>query len=401
LYSTQGNLLAMLRALRASTQHLPQTIWVLGWVSLLTDLGSEMVTSVMPLFLTQALNANSFDIGLIEGIAESTAAITKIFSGVFSDWLGQRKLLVLVGYGLAAGVKPLFAVATSSTLVLAARFVDRVGKGIRVAPRDALVADVVTPENRGAAYGFRQTLDTAGAFLGPIVAFAILAIAPGQFRLVFALACIPGAIAIAIILWGLRESPQPSDRPKAGLHWGQWRQLPASYWWLVAAATVFNLGNSSEAFLLLQAQRSGIWLPFIPLTIVMMNFGYLVSVYPVGLWSDRGGRRGLLLGGWLFYAAIYLSLALVQSAWQVWGLFACYGVYLGITQGTVKAMIADRLPSHLRGSGFGLFNLAIGAALLPASIAAGWLWQQFSPGATFGLGAGLALLAAGILWLKG
>jgi MFS family permease len=370
---------------------IPKTVWVLGIVSFLTDLGSEMITSVLPLFLVQELGSSPIDVGWIEGIAEATAAVSKIFSGIFSDWVGQRKLLILVGYGLAAAVKPLIFLSGSTSQILTARFLDRIGKGIRVAPRDALVADVVTAENRGAAYGLRQTLDTAGAFLGPIVAFVILLLYPGQFRWVFALACLPGLLAVLAIVGQLRDSK--AELPPAKFSLQGWRQLPRSFWWLLGSVGLFTLGNSSEAFMILRAQNLGVTLALIPLTIVVMNLGYMFSSYPVGVLSDRVGRRRLLQLGWGLYGLIYLGYAVAQAQWQVWGLFGLYGLYLGLTQGILKAIVADAAPSHLRGTAFGLFNLVVGVMLLPASLLAGWLWQAFSPGATFAVGAGLAIVA--------
>jgi MFS family permease len=370
---------------------IPPTIWVLGIISFLTDFGSEMVTSILPLFLVQELGSSASDVGWIEGIAEATAAISKVFSGVFSDWVGQRKMLILLGYGLAAAVKPLIFLSTSAPQILAARFLDRIGKGIRVAPRDALVADAVTPETRGAAYGLRQTLDTAGAFLGPVVAFGLLLLYPGQFRWVFALACIPGLLAVLAIIFKLRDAPMAGPRTQFSLQ--GWQQLPPSFWRLMLTVGVFTLGNSSEAFMILRAQNLGIGLAVIPLTIVVMNLGYLLSSYPVGVLSDRIGRRGLLQLGWLLYGLIYAGYAVVQAQWQVWLLFALYGLYLGLTQGVLKAMVAEVAPSHLRGSCFGVFNLVTGFMLLPASVLAGWLWQAFAPGTPFSVGAGLAFMA--------
>jgi MFS family permease len=374
---------------------IPKTVWVLGIVSFLTDFGSEMITAILPLFLVQELGTGTIEIGWIEGIAEATAAVSKVFSGVFSDWVGQRKLLILVGYGLAAAVKPLIFLSTTTSQVLTARFLDRIGKGIRVAPRDALVADVVTPENRGAAYGLRQTLDTAGAFLGPIVAFVILLLYPGQFRWVFALACLPGLLAVLAIVLKLRDTASESRPTQFNLQ--GWRQLPRSFWWLLVSVGLFTLGNSSEAFMILRAQNLGVGLAFIPLTIVVMNLSYLLSSYPVGVLSDRIGRNGLLRLGWIFYGVIYLGYAVAWAQWQVWCLFGLYGLYLGLTQGILKAIVADAAPSHLRGTAFGLFNLVVGMMLLPASLLAGWLWQVFAPGTTFAVGAGLAIVAVLLL----
>jgi MFS family permease len=378
---------------------IPKTVWVLGIVSFLTDLGSEMITAILPLFLVQELGSSAIDVGWIEGIAEATAAVSKVFSGIFSDWVEQRKLLILVGYGLAAAVKPLIFLSGSTSQILVARFLDRIGKGIRVAPRDALVADVVTADNRGAAYGLRQTLDTAGAFLGPIVAFVVLLLYPGRFRWVFALACLPGLLAVLTIVFKLRDTaaePTPTQFNLQG-----WRQLPRSFWWLLVSVGLFTLGNSSEAFMILRAQNLGVGLALIPLTVVVMNLSYLLSSYPVGVLSDRLGRNSLLRLGWAFYGLIYLGYAVAWAQWQVWCLFGLYGLYLGLTQGILKAIVADAAPSYLRGTAFGLFNLVVGVMLLPASLLAGWLWQAFSPGTTFVVSAGLTIVAILLFWHGG
>jgi MFS family permease len=381
---------------------IPRTVWVLGFVSLLTDISSEMIHSVLPLFLVSVLGANVLTVGMIEGIAEATASILKVFSGALSDYLGHRKGLAVFGYGLSTLVKPLFALATSSTGVLIARFSDRIGKGIRVAPRDALVADSTSPEVRGAAYGLRQSLDTIGAFLGPLAAFALMATSGNNFRLVFWLALIPGFFAVALLTIGVREprASQTQVHRSNPLQWKALHSLGEKYWVLVVVALLFNLGNSSDAFLLLRAEQAGISASLMPLTLVMMNIAYSFSAYPLGILSDRLGRFGLLVGGFILYALVYLGFAFVQTPWQVWGLFALYGLHLGMTQGLLLALVADNIPANLRGTAFGFLNLAIGLALLPASLLAGWLWQTLGAEAAFIAGSFFAIAAVLSLWIQ-
>lgn len=378
-------------------QKLPRNVWILGFVSLLTDVSSESIHSLLPLFLVQVLGAGVLTVGLIEGIAEATASVFKVFSGALSDYLGQRKVLAVVGYGLSSFVKPLFAIATSPIWVLVARFCDRVGKGIRVAPRDALVADATTPEMRGAAYGLRQSLDTIGAFLGPLAAFVLMAASGNNFRLVFWLAVIPGVLAVGLLAVGVRESRQKTQQQSRSnpLRWEALQQLGREYWVLVGVALLFNLGNSSDAFLLLRATEAGISAALVPLTLFVMNLAYSLSAYPVGVLSDRFSRVGLLVQGFLLYALVYLGFAFAQTPWQIWILFALYGLHLGMTQGVLLALVADKVPAHLRGTAFGFLNLAVGFALLPASLLAGGLWQWLGSRATFIAGSLFALAAVG------
>jgi MFS family permease len=378
-----------------------RNVWVLGFVSLLTDVSTEMIHSVLPLFLVSALGANVFTVGLIEGIAESTASLLKIFSGALSDYWGQRKQLAVFGYGFSTFVKPLFALATNPGLVLLARFGDRVGKGIRVAPRDALVADVTDANNRGAAYGLRQSLDTIGALLGPLAAFGLMSTSAQNFRLVFWVALIPGFLAVALLALGVQEPKRKTQTQKTNpLKWAALQILSKNYWSLVAVAFLFNLGNSSDAFLLLKAQQTGIANFFVPLTLVIMNLAYSFSAYPIGILSDRIGRFGLLIASFFLYSIIYLGFALAHLSWQIWILFALYGLHLGMSQGVLTALVADQVPPELRGTAFGMLNLAIGIALLPASLMAGFLWQQISPEATFILGSVFAVSAIVVLLIS-
>jgi MFS family permease len=377
---------------------IPRNVWILGFVSLLTDISTEMIHSVLPLFLVSSLGASILTIGSIEGIAESTASVLKVFSGALSDYLGQRKQLAIAGYGLSTFVKPLFALAINPTWVLVARFGDRLGKGIRVAPRDALVADVTNEANRGAAYGLRQSLDTIGAFLGPLAAFALMSVSGQNFRLVFWLALPPGIFAVALLATGIQEPKAKVGQPRQNpLNWESLRSLGRGYWWLVMVALLFNLGNSSDAFLLLRAEEVGIAANLIPLTLVVMNLAYSISAYPVGLLSDRIGRIGLLSNGLLLYALTYLGFAFAHQTWQVWLLFALYGLHQGMSQGILAALVADRVPANLRGTAFGAINLAIGFALLPASLIAGTLWEMLGSRATFICGSIFALSAISLL----
>lgn len=378
-------------------KNLPRDVWILGFVSLLTDISSEMIHSVLPLFLVLTLGANSITVGAIEGIAEATASVVKIFSGALSDCWGQRKGLAIAGYGLSTVVKPLFAIASSPAWVLFARFADRVGKGIRVAPRDALVADVTTPDQRGAAYGLRQSLDTIGAFLGPLIAFALLSLSTQNFRLVFLVALFPGFLAVALLAVGIQEPKAPIQTSRHPLQWSALKRFSRQYWGLVGIALLFNLGNSSDAFLLLKAQQTGIESAQIPLTLVVMNIAYSLSAYPIGLLSDRVSRMGLLAGGLSLYALVYLGFGFAQSPGQIWVLFAFYGLCLGMSQGVLLAIVADNTPSDLRGTAFGLINLVTGVALLPASLLAGFLWKTVSPQATFLVGSGFAISALALL----
>ena len=383
----------------AHFQKIPRSVWILGWVSLLTDISSETIHSLLPLFLVSVLGAGVLTVGIIEGIAEATASVVKVFSGALSDYLGYRKGLAVLGYGFSTLVKPLFALATSPTWVLVARFGDRLGKGIRVSPRDALVADATPPALRGAAYGLRQSLDTIGAFLGPLAAFVLMIVLENNFRLVFWLALLPGLLAVSLLAIGVHEPrkiAEPASRTNP-LNGQALQRLDQEYWILVGVALLFNLGNSSDAFLLLRASETGIPAAMVPLTLLVMNLAYSLSAYPIGVLSDRFSRIKLLLGGYLLYALVYLGFAVVQAPWQIWGLFALYGLHLGMTQGVLLALVADRVPLELRGTAFGFLNLAVGVALLPASLLAGGLWQAVGSGATFITGSLLAVGASLVL----
>ncbi|MEM7552926.1 MAG: MFS transporter [Cyanobacteria bacterium P01_A01_bin.84] len=379
------------------TQKLPRNVWFLGFVSLFTDVNSKMVQSILPLFLVSVLGTNLVTVGVIEGVAESTASILKIFSGAFSDYWGRRKELAIAGYGLSALVTPLFAIANTPAWVLFARFSDRVGKGIRVAPRNALVADATPPHQRGAAYGLRQSLDTIGAFSGPFIAAAILFYSNQNFRLVFWCAAIPGLLAIACLTLGVKETPRSSHQRRNPLQWNALKSLGKTYWMLVIVALLFNLGNFSDAFLLLRAKEIGIATNLIPLSFVVMNITYGLSAYPIGVLSDRIGRKGLLVSGFTLFALVYFGFAYAQTPWQIWILFALCGLYLGKTQGLLLAIVADKVPENLRGTAFGTINLVTGVSLLPASLLAGTLWETVGSQTPFIVSSGFAIASIVLL----
>lgn len=374
---------------------LPRGVWALGLVSLLMDLSSEMIHSVLPVFLVTVLGAGALSVGIIEGIAEATSSIVKLFSGTLSDRLGRRKPLALLGYGLAALTKPLFPLAGSVSMVLAARFVDRVGKGIRGAPRDALVADLTPSEQRGAAYGLRQALDTVGAVLGPLAAMALMALTSDDFRLVFWVAALPALLCVTVLWLGVREPPHVPKAPSPHPLWSRegLAHLGPRFWALVAVAVVMTLARFSEAFLVLRAQDAGLALALIPAVMVAMNVTYALTSYPVGALSDRIGRHGLLLAGFAVLILSDVALALAEGPLMVLGGAALWGVHMGMTQGLLSALVADGAPADRRGTAFGVFNLVTGVALLAASVLAGALWSAIGPAATFLAGAGFSAAA--------
>ena len=388
----------MNRATRPRFSGIPPGIWALGLVSLLMDTSSELIHSLLPLFLVNTLGASVLAVGLIEGAAEATALIVKMFSGALSDYWGKRKSLAVLGYGLAALTKPLFALAPTAGMVLAARVIDRVGKGIRGAPRDALVADITPPEARGAAFGLRQALDTAGAFIGPLLAVAFMWRWAGDFRAVFWLACLPALLAVAVLIAGVREPMRPPGGPRANpLRRENLRRLGGAYWRVVGIGAVFTLARFSEAFLLLRAQQGGLPIALAPLVMVAMNLVYAAAAYPLGKLSDRIGRRALLALGLAALIAADLTLAL-DAGWPVvFAGVALWGLYLGMTQGQLSALVADAAPPDLRGTAFGAFNLVSGLALLAASALAGLLWEKLGAPATFCAGAALSGLALMLL----
>lgn len=381
-------------------RQIPSGIWILGFVSMLMDISSEMIHSLLPLFMVTTLGASAFAIGLIEGLAEATALIVKVFSGTLSDYLGKRKGLAVFGYALGALTKPLFALAPSLGIVLTARLLDRVGKGIRGAPRDALVADITPAHLRGAAFGLRQSLDTLGAFLGPLLAVGLMLLWANDFRAVFWVAVIPGMMAIALLLFGLREpAHRQGDKRMNPIRRENLERLGASYWWVVVIGAVFTLARFSEAFLVLRAQQGGIPMALVPLVMVAMNLVYALSAYPFGKLSDRMSHTRLLAFGLLVLIAADLTLASSNHWGAVLAGVALWGVHMGMTQGLLAAMVADTAPADLRGTGYGFFNLVSGIAMLAASVVAGLLWDRLGASVTFQAGAAFCVMAlAGLAW---
>ncbi|WP_245408262.1 MFS transporter [Zhengella mangrovi] len=382
---------------------LPAGIWALGFVSLLMDVSSEMIHALLPVFMVSVLGTSTLAVGMIEGVAEATASITKVFSGAISDWFARRKPLAVLGYGLAALTKPVFPLAMTLDWLVAARFIDRVGKGIRGAPRDALVADIAPPDMRGAAYGLRQSLDTVGAFLGPLLAMVLMWWTADNFRAVFWVAVIPALLAVTVLIIAVREParsapPRPSRWP---FRRDEMRSLGSTYWWLVAIALVFSLARFSEAFLILRAQAAGLAIALVPVVMVVMNIAYALSAYPAGILSDRAGRFALLGWGLVLLIVADLVLALSRDLVGVGIGVTLWGLHMGLTQGILSAFVADVAPRELRGTAFGVFNLGLGLAALVASLVAGGLWDVAGPEATFLAGAGFAAIAmAGLAVLR-
>ncbi len=379
-----------------ATRPLPRGVWLLGLVSLCMDLSSEMIHALLPVFLASVLGAGMETIGLIEGVAEATASISKLFSGALSDRFSRRKPLVLAGYGLAALTKPLFPLAQSAAWVFVARFVDRVGKGIRGAPRDALITDLTEPTSRGAAFGLRQALDTAGALLGPLVALGLMAMLGGgddaKVRTVFLVAAVPALAAVAVLAFFVHEPAEnatPAAR-RAVINWNDVRRLGASFWFVAVVGSVFALARFSEAFLILKASDVGLSLVQTPLALAVMNLTYVASAYPFGKLADRVDRVAILAGGLVLLIVADLTLAWAQSVMVALVGIALWGLHMGMTQGLLSAMVAGAAPRDLRGSAFGVFYFLSGVAALLASLMAGALWKFFGPAATFFTGAGLS-----------
>ncbi|MCM2323593.1 MAG: MFS transporter [Oligoflexia bacterium] len=372
---------------------LPNSIWALGFVSLLMDVSSETVHGLLPVFLISTLGASFTTVGLIEGLGEGTALALKVFSGPLSDWWGKRKPLVLLGYGMGALSKPLFALAPSAGWILSARLFDRTGKGIRGAPRDALLADLAPPTLRGAAFGLRQSLDTVGAFLGPLLAIALMSLTGGNTRLVFWLAAIPGLLAVLLLFVGVQEPrTRQTPRPTKELL-GAWRSFTASFWLVAAGGAVFQLARFSEAFLILKAKDLGLPLALAPAVLIAMNLVFALAAYPIGWLSDRVRRDALLLSGFALLAVSDAVLAFAGSLPLTFLGIALWGLHLGFTQGTLAALVADHCPADLRGTAYGVFNLLSAAAILLASPLAGLLWDGYGPKATFLVSCTLALTA--------
>jgi MFS family permease len=380
---------------------LPASIWALGFVSLLMDVSSEMIHSLLPVFLSTSLGASMLAIGLIEGAAEATALIIKVFSGAWSDWLGRRKPLAVLGYGLGAASKPLFALASSAGMVLAARLIDRVGKGLGGAPREALVADLVQPAQRGAAYGLRQSLDTVGAFLGPLLAIGLMLLWANDFQAIFWVAVIPAVLSVALLAFGVSEPDKPPGAARVNpIRRDSLRQLSAPYWWVVGIGALFALARFSEAFLVLRAQQGGLAIAWAPLVLIAMNIVYSLGAYPFGRLADSVSHRKLLGIGLVVLVAADVLLAASNEGVLLWGGIVLWGLHMALTQGLLATMVADTAPPSLRGTAFGVFNLASGIALLAASASAGLLWDRFGAASTFIAGAAISLVALAVLAWK-
>ncbi|MFZ2487688.1 MAG: MFS transporter [Anaerolineae bacterium] len=395
---------------RMGLRGLPRNVWVVTAASFLTDVSSEMLVHLIPLFLANVLGVRLSLIGLIEGVAETTASLLKLLSGWLSDRLGDRKWLTVLGYSLSTLAKPFLYIANSWGAVLAVRFTDRVGKGIRTAPRDALVADSIDESRRGLAFGLHRAGDTAGALLGLLIALAVVRVMQGHeltlerttFRTIVLLSILPAALAVLALVLGARNVPVTSQRQRPQL---SLRGFDSRFKRFLAVVVLFTLGNSSDAFLVLRAQSLGLSLTAVLGVLALFNLIYALLSTPAGALSDRVGRRRLIIGGWLVYALIYLGFGLARASWQIWLLFALYGVYYALAEGAAKALVADVVPASQRGAAYGVYNAAIGLAALPASLLAGILWQGiggwsgFGPSAPFIFGAMLALLAAMLLGL--
>ncbi|MCC8392368.1 MFS transporter [Paraburkholderia sp. MMS20-SJTR3] len=378
---------------RASTLgQIPRGIWMLGFVSMFMDISSEMIHSLLPMFLVTSLGASATMVGLIEGVAEAASPIVKMFSGALSDYLGNRKWLAVIGYGMGALSKPLFALAPTAGIVLTARVVDRVGKGIRGAPRDALVADITPAHLRGAAYGLRQSLDTVGAFLGPLLAVVLMLLWADNFRWVFWVSVLPGFVAVALLAFGIREpARQPGAKRVNPIAFENLKKLSRPYWWVVGVGAVFTLARFSEAFLVLRAMQGGVPIALVPLVMVAMNVVYSLSAYPFGKLADSMSHTRLLAAGLVVLIASDLVLAQGNS-WPIVLIgVALWGLHMGITQGLLATMVAHPAPPELKGTAFGFFNLMSGLAMLVASVMAGELWDRFGASATFYAGAGFCI----------
>lgn len=383
-----------------ATPRIPRTVWMLGLVSLFMDFSSELIHSLLPIYLVSTMGLTVFAVGVIEGIAEATAQIVKVFSGVLSDRLRKRKVLLLIGYGLAALTKPLFPLAHSADTVFAARFLDRIGKGIRGAPRDALVADVAPPEIRGACFGLRQSLDTMGALIGPLVAVLLMLVFSSNIQAVLWFACIPGFIAIAFILFGVQDIPASTEasRRTNPVSLTLIKQLQPSFWYVVVLGMVFNLARFSEAFLVLRAQDLGLETMYIPLVIGVMALFFTLSAYPAGWLSDRMSSYHLLGFSLVLLIAADLVLAIDHSLLALFTGVALWGLHMGFSQGLLSSLVAQYAPKNYKATAFGVFNLGGGLALLLASVLAGWIWVSWGPAGTFYLGAVFCMVCLVMMW---
>jgi MFS family permease len=385
----------MTKKFSGNLKQIPRGVWALGSVSMFMDISSEMIHALFPIYLVSVLGTSMVTVGFIEGIAEATAMIIKVFSGAISDWLGKRKLLAVIGYGLAAFTKPVFPLATSIGWFVGARFVDRIGKGIRGAPRDALVADIAPDHLRGASFGLRQSLDTIGAFIGPLFAIGLMLLTADNFKFVFWIAVVPAFIALAIMVYGVEEPVKKAahETNKPRLQWRDATLFSSAFWVLVGIAAIFTLARFSEAFLILKAQNVGLPIAFVPAVLVVMNIIYALSSYPAGSLSDRIGRNGILLVGFAMLIVADLTLAFAATIPAVFFGVVFWGLHMGLTQGLLATLVADTAPEKLRGTAFGIFNLASGIAMLIASVIAGGFWDAYGPRFTFLAGAGFTTIA--------
>ncbi|HUJ16826.1 MAG TPA: MFS transporter [Nitrospirota bacterium] len=381
---------------------LTRNVIILGAVSLLNDGASEMIYPLLPAFLTAVLGAGPAAIGVIEGIAEATASLLKLYSGYLSDRVRKRKGWIVAGYSLSNIIRPLIAFSTSWLHVLSLRFTDRVGKGLRTSPRDAIIADSTPQEFRGKAYGFHRAMDHAGAIVGPLAATALLFLFHDDLKTIFLLSFIPGMFAVAMLLFGLREPEATGPRPAGATPFNfrsTWAEMSGSFRKYLGIILLFALGNSTDAFLLLRAQKLGVAVTLLPMIWVVLHIVKMGFSIPGGIISDRIGRKKVIVTGWIVYALVYAGFGAANQQWHAWALFAIYGIYFGLTEGVEKALVADFAPTHLRGSAFGLYHLVVGIGAFPASLLFGLVWQKAGAAAAFGMGAGLALAASVLLSL--
>lgn len=379
---------------------LPRGIWALGLVSLLMDVSSEAIHSLLPVYMATVLGASMLTIGLLEGAAEATALIIKVFSGALSDWMGRRKPLAVLGYGLGALSKPLFAIAGGMGLIVTARLLDRVGKGIRGAPRDALVADIAPPEMRGAAFGLRQSLDTAGAFIGPLLAMGLMLLWANDFRAVFWAATVPALLCVALLVGGVKEPERAPGAVRTNpIRRENLKRLSTAYWWVVAIGAVFTLARFSEAFLVLRAQQGGLPLAATPLVLIALNLVFSAGAYPLGKLSDSVSHTKLLVAGLVALITADGLLAMSDHGGLFWLGIALWGLHMALTQGLLATMVANAAPADLRGTAYGMFNLVCGISMLVASALAGWLWDSMGASSTFLAGMVFgALSLLGLAW---
>ena len=386
--------------MNSTHRRVPRAVWVLGGVSLFMDMSSELVHAVLPVYLTAVLGLSVLAVGIIEGIAEATASMLKIVSGFASDRFARRKPLALLGYALSALTKPIFPLAESALGVVSARFIDRVGKGIRGAPRDALVADVTPPALRDAAYGLRQSLDTVGAFLGPMLAMLFLWLWANDLRAVLWVAVVPAAIAVALLAFGVDEPAATLPARQQALRLNAIGRLPRDYWWLIGLTSLISLARLSEAFLVLKAQEQSLPLLWIPLVMIVMSAVYALASYPAGLLAERFGRPALLGSSLVALIAAESSLALLPGSVGLWAGVALWGLHMGLSQGGLSAAVADLAPPDLRATAFGVFHFFTGLFQLASGVLAGWLWLRYGSPAAFLAGAVWAVVAVLMLWVR-